>query len=250
MTVGMEIYTAAGVLQISTNFLSYFCRKSSSGTTVARVNGTTTPSSVVIDVTGYTNPIIAFICGQSMAFTGRNGTSSQNLTFACDGAIGTSFTYFIFDQSTTLPVSHYGLELYNASGQRVFTSDAHPMLALQTLISASGAAVTAAGRTLAVAPMTWGGHRLNGGTVYCLDAGVTIWDGVSSCTNLAYDNDGKVYGGNAVTTTVTPAAISFDDVRVAAGSSPPGPTFATNYDTPVTMLVIDVTGIPLATTFF
>jgi hypothetical protein len=249
MTIGMEIYDANGALQVSTEFLSYFCRKSGTGTTVARVGGNTTPSSVLISVTGYTNPIVAFVSGTyQVALTGKD--ANGNLVFATRAPIGTAITYYVFDQSNLLPASHVGMELYNAAGQIVFNTASHPMLGLGTLQSYTigQAAVTFTGKTVAVAPMAYGGHR-KAGMLYCASGALRIWSPGTACSNVQYQNDGKVYGGAASADTVTAGEVSWDDVKISCGndtnySVPP------NYDAKVTMLVLDVGGIPLNTTFF
>lgn len=243
----MEIYDAGGALQVSTAFLSYFCRVSGSGTTVAGIGGNTNPSSLVVTVSTYVNPIVAFITPYNMAITGRDG--SNNLVFASSAPIGTVVTYFIFDQSNNLPASHVGLELYNASGQIVFNTASHPMLALQAMVSPTGSAVTFTGKTVAIAPMAFGGHR-KAGFLYCNNSGsITIYSGSGTCPNVQYQNDGKVYGGHAATDTVTPGVVSWDDVKISCGTGT-SYTVPPNYVAPVTILAIDVTGIPLATTFF
>lgn len=255
MTVGMELYAASGILNVSTEFLTYFCRKTSTATTVARVGGNTNPSSLVIPVTGYTNPIVAFVGTNGLALSGKD--ASGNLVFACTAAVGVVITYYLFDQSNNLPISHVGLQLHNAAGQIVFNTSSHPMLALGAILSpnATGSLTTTVstqytGKTVAIAPMAMGGHR-KAGILFCNASGTTtIWNGSSACGDVQYQNDGKVYGGKcSATDTVLTSIISWDDVKISAGNST-SYTIPPDYNAPVTILAIDVTGIPLNTTFF
>lgn len=247
MAVGMELYAASGVLNISTEFLTYFCRKTSTATTVTRQGGNTNPSSLIIPVTGYVNPIVAFVGTAGLALSGKN--VGGDLVFACSAVIGTVITYYLFDQSNNLPATTVGMELRNAAGQIVFNTSSHPMLALAAMVSPGAGTQQFLGKTVAVAPMAFGGHRY-AGTLYCNSGGLRIWDGSSACSNVQYQNDGKVYGGKCTATdTASQATISWDDVKISCGTDT-SYTVPPNYDAPVTILALDVTGIPLNTTFF
>lgn len=247
MAFGMEIYDANGVLQADCNLLSYFCRKSGTGTTVAPTGvGNTTPSKGVIPTAGlgYTYPLIAVVCsGYSVARVGNS--TSTDMTFACSAPTGTSFSYYIFDYSPALPASSFGIELYNASGQRTFSSNYFPMQAIGILTSGS---VTHTGKTLAVGMPELGGYRTAGQIDYYLGGMQVIPDWGYDSTG--YQNDSKLYGGTISNSgqTLTYSTVSFDDVYV-------GPQFGDiyvppdwNYQCPI--LAIDVSNIPASTTFF
>lgn len=249
MAFGMEIYDSSGVLQADCNLLSYFCRKSGTGTTVASTGiGNTVPSKGVVPTAGlgYTYPLVAIVCsGYSVARVGN--TSSTDMTFACSAPTGTAFSYYIFDYSPALPASSFGIELYNASGQRTFSSNYFPMQALSVLTSGS---VTHTGKSLAVALPELGGFRTAGPLDYYLSGMPVIPGGPGSYDSTGYQNDCDLYGGTISNSgqTLTYSAVSFDDVYE-------GPVFGDiyvppdwNYQCPI--LAIDVSGIPASTTFF
>lgn len=249
MAFGMEIYDASGVLQADCNLLSYFCRKSGTGTTVAATGvGNTVPSKGVIPAAGagYSYPLIAVSCaGYTVARVGNS--ISGDITFACSAPTGTSFTYYIFDYSPALPASSFGIELYNASGQRTFSSNYFPMQAVNVLTSGS---VTQTGKTLAVGLPELGGYRTAGVLNYFLGGVEVIPDGPGSYDSTGYQNDCKLYGGTISNSgqTLTYSTVSFDDVYE-------GPVWGDIYVPPnweyaCPILAIDVSGIPGSTTFF
>jgi hypothetical protein len=251
MSYGMEIYASDGTLQANSEMLCWFCRKSGTGTTLVKGLGlgNTTPSRIEVDVTGMTNPVVAIrMNGYTVARAGGYGI------FTSDAPVGTSYTYYIFDYSASLPASTgYGLEIFNAAGQRTFNSSYFPMQVLNILTGSSNTfifeAASHTGKALAIASSVMGGYR-TAGDLYCYDTGgPSFIDGY--CNDIKYQNDHKLYGGalsNSSQTVVT-GNVSFDDVLVSAGNSdnyyvPP------NWDRPTKILVIDVTNIPIGVTFY
>ena len=230
----------------------WFCRKTGTGTTVARGVGlgNTTPSRINVDVTGMTNPIVAIrMNGYTVARAGSYGI------FATDAPIGTSYTYYIFDYSVSLPASSdYGIEIYNSAGQITFNSNYFPMQVLNMLEGNSNSnitnTVTHTGKLLAIANSSMGGYATRG-EVYCSDSGAPqFWDGYY-CDNLVAINDAKLYGGQLSNSsqTVTTANVSYDDVTLTLGNSnnysvPP------DWNTTSKLLVFDVTNIPVGQTFY
>lgn len=247
----MEIYASDGTLQANSEMLCWFCRKTGTGTTTARGVGlgNTTPSRIDVDVTGMTNPMVAIrMNGYSVARAGSYGI------FATDAPIGTSYTYYIFDFSASLPASSgYGIEIYNASGQRTFNSNYFPLQILNMLEGNSNSnitnSVTHTGKLLALANASMGGYAVRG-DVYCTDAGLQIWDGFY-CSNLVALNDCKLYGGllSNSSQTVTTSNVSYDDVTLTLGSSD-NYTVPPDWNTTSKLLVFDVTNIPVGQTFY
>jgi hypothetical protein len=251
----MEIYASDGTLQANSEMLCWFCRKSGTGTTLVKGLGlgNTTPSRIEVDVTGMTNPVVAIrMNGYTVARAGGYGI------FTSDAPVGTSYTYYIFDYSASLPASTgYGLEIFNAAGQRTFNSSYFPMQVLNMLTGSSNTNITETathtGKVLAIASSVMGGYR-TAGELYCYDSGGPVIDEGGAggfCYDLRYQNDAKLYGGalSNSSQTVTTANVSYDDVQVSAGDSnsyyiPP------NWDRPTKILVIDVTNIPIGTTFY
>jgi hypothetical protein len=245
MAYGIEIYASDGTLQANSEMICWFCRKTGTGTTVSRVVGNSSPSSLTVDVSGMTNPIVA------IKMAGYNVAKAGGSTYVTSAPIGTSYTYYIFDYAASLPANSgaYGIEILNASGQRVFNSNFFPMQVLNMLTGST--TVTHTGKTLAIANASMGGYAIRG-DVYCYDTGgPEIWDGFSYCASLRIINDCDLYGGILSNSfqTVDTSGVSFDDVVITVGDSssynvPP------DWDTPSKLLVIDVTNIPVGVTFY
>lgn len=242
----MEIYSSSGVLQADCNLLSYFCRKTATTSTQAGIGGNTIPSSIIIPIAGqgYTYPIVAF--ASSGTYVARSGvTAGGDYVFSTDAATGVSMDYYIFDYSPALPSSSFGIELYNTSTQITFSSNYFPMQGVSILTSGS---YTATSRTLAVGLPGVGGFRIAGPIEY-FDNGVPVAPG-SPYTDSGYQNDQDLYGGRVTNSnqTVEYGNVSWDDVYFG-----PVPGLITvppdwNYNNPI--IAIDVTNIPLNTTFF
>ena len=246
----MEIYASDGTLQANSEMLCWFCRKTGTGTTMVKGIGlgNTTPSRIEVDVTGITYPVVAIrMNGYTVARAGGFGI------FTSDAPVGTSYNYYIFDYSASLPSpgAQYGLEIFNSAGQRTFNSSYFPMQVLSILNN--GESVTHSGKILAVASSVMGGYR-TAGELNCYDfGGPTIPEEGPGyyCNDLKYQNDCKLYGGalSNSSQTVATSTVSFDDVLVSAGNSnsyyiPP------NWNSPTRLLIIDVTNIPVGQTFY
>lgn len=245
MAAGFEVYDSGGVLQASSEFFGYFCRKTGTGVTGTSVFGNTVPSEAVIAMpAGVVKPIVAIICGSALGLA----VAGANYRLSCAGPVGTAFTYYIFDRADALPASNNGLEIYNSTGEITFSSNFHPLVAMDALAS-PGAAESYPGFTPALALLSYGGHRqLAVGGPICFDSGPSIWFPGQPCDDLRYHLDAKVYGGKVVGHDVTTLEISFDDVEVRTTADlyeePP------LYVIPTTLLVLDVTNIPVPATFF
>lgn len=248
MAFGAEIFASDGTLQADCNLLGYFCRKSGSGTTASATGiGNTTPSKIVIPISGmgYTYPIVAISCsGYNVARAGNSYGS--DLTFTSNAPVGTAFTYYLFDYSPALPSSTYGIELYNASGQRTYSSNFFPMQVLDILTSGN---VTHTGKTLAVGLPEMGGFRQWPGDYDYYSGGSLVAPG-SPYDSTGYQNDCDLYGGKVSNTgqTVTYGSVSFDDVYV--GPQLGDITVPPDWSYACPILVVDVTNIPTGTTFF
>jgi hypothetical protein len=250
MSYGIEIYAQDGTLQFNSEMVCWFCRKTGTGTTTFRTIGNTPASSLTVDVTGITNPIVA------VKMDGYDVAKAGGSTYISNAPIGTSYTYYIFDYAVSLPANQgtYGLEVRNSSGQIVFNSNFFPMQVLNMLTGNSNAGisetVTHSGRTLAIANASMGGYATRGDP-YCYDGGgPAFWDGYY-CDNLGLINDCSLYGGiiSNSSQTASTSNVSFDDVTISIGNSnnysiPP------DWNTASKLLVIDVTNIPIGTTFY
>jgi hypothetical protein len=259
MPQGLELLNASGHILANTDFLNYFCRRSGTGTTVTRTIGSTLPSQAVIPFgsLGYNDPLLFIYCTQPISFI--QGVSNGSNTYGCAGAIGTAFEWFIFDKSSNLPASTNGIEAYNGSSQRVFSSAHRPLVctAIRTQNTSGNQDYSLSGRKLAFAQFTYAGHRFDT-ELQCWDSGFgQFWDGFSFCGDLRYQNNGKLYGAQNIaegTVRIPPAGeafgnISFDDVQISAGTSD-FYTVPDDVSVAATFLIADVTGIPLNQTFW
>ena len=255
MPVGFECYDQNGKLQFNDSMFCYFLRKTGSGTTGSADVGNTDPSSIQLSASGYTNPIIAIQCSATVAFYGMYG---GNYWWACSGAVGTSFNYFIYDRSNSIPASNFGLEVMDANGAITFSSNYRPMQVVSFLDNMSysgfqnpGAAQSATygGKSLAVAQGETGGHRFAGPMDYYFQGMLTFDPFEYDATG--YQNDAKLYGGSISNSnqTATTGVVSFDDVYIGgaySGINNPPP----DWQRQLKLFVVDVTGVPIGTTFF
>ncbi len=243
----MEIYSSTGILQADCNLVGFFCRKTLTITTQATFGSFTAPSTLVIPISGqgYTYPLIAVSSSSYLAKAGN--TVGGDLVFQCSGSVGTSVTCYIFDWAPAIPASNFGIELYNVSSQRTFSSNYFPMQGLSIITDNS---YTASGKTLAAGLPTMGGFRIAGSIDYYLEGFQIIPDPPWNYDSTGYQNDFDLYGARVTNSnqTVEYGSVSFDDVYFGPVS---GDIYvAPNLDTRCSVIPIDVTGIPLNTTFF
>lgn len=247
MSFGMEIYSSSGVLQADCNLIGYFCRRSVTINTVTTVGSWTAPSSLVVPISGmgYTYPVVAVSSGSYLAKFGSN--TNGDYVFQCSGSPGTSVKCYIFDWAPNIPASTFGIELFNASGQRTFSSNHFPMQAVSIITENS---YTATGRTLAAGLASVGGFRTAGPIDYYSGGFQIIPEFPGDYDSTGYQNDCDLYGARIINSgqTVEYGSVSFDDVYY--GPTPGDIYVPPNYDRRCPVLAVDVTNIPLNTTFF
>jgi hypothetical protein len=203
---------------------------------------------ISISVAGFVRPLVAVSCASTVAFAGKSGT---NFIYWCNGAVGTAFNYYIYDTSDELPASFAGMEAYNTLGEITFSSNFRPI----SVLGLNAGTTTYAGRTIAAGLFTWGGFEFIGG-LECWDGGSAApWSDPESsgaCDDLRYRRRVNVRGALIDTggTRIVPGGIVYEDVRVSAGDStdydePPG-----GLDMSSIVAAVDVTGIPIGSTFF
>lgn len=243
----MEIYSSEGILQADCNLVGFFCRKSVVTTTQTTYSGWTSPSSLIVPISGqgYTYPIIAISCSSYVAKSGI--TTSGDFVFNCSGSVGTSITYYVFDWAPAIPASTFGIELYNESGQRTFSSNYFPMQGLSIITDSS---YTASGKTLAAGLPAMGSYSIAGPIDYYSGGFQIIPENPGDYDSTGYQNDSDLYGARVINSgqTVEYGSVSFDDIYI-------GPTFGDvfvlpDWDRRCSVIPIDVTNIPLNTTFF
>jgi hypothetical protein len=271
MGYGLEIYDANGKLVASSDQMSWVLRKTGTATTVATTiggGGNSTPSMAVIDLAGlgYQNAIVAIACAQTMCFIATN-TSGQ-MIYGCDGGVGTSFNYYIFDSSGTIPPANFGIEMYDANGNITFSSNQRMMKPLDVMYhdpAPSGpggglvgpnttypSPVTHTGKSLAVALTCWAGWYWldpNSGVCYDTQPGVS-WEPGMNCAFLQLQLSHNMIGGNITNSgqTASMGTVPWENLMLNTSSSQ-YKTARQQY-TALTMLVIDVTNIPLGVTYY
>lgn len=238
MPIGMESYLSNGNLQYSTDFLSYYIRKTGTVNTAATGFGTLRDV-VVPGRSSYPNALVGFSGpnGYSLA-TDLNGSYTAGYwNFVTDAPSGTTWNYFIMETSDNLPDAHFGLQLYNSSGQCTFSAAQYVTRGLNLLSGdrfGFSSPVTYTGRVLGFVP-----------TAFC---GWNFYDDPPSGDSSSYYHQGGFYGGTLSNSnqTLTMTAFTYED-REVIGTRPP----ATNqYDVPGTLIVFDTLNVPIGTTFF
>lgn len=268
MPYGMEIYDANGKLVASSDQMSFVLRKTGSGTTVSFTGGGySLPSCAKIDLTGlgYDNPIVALACGSTMSFIGDDITGKK--VYGCSGAVGTSFNYYVFDNSGTIPPANFGLEIYDENGNITFSTNQRMMKPLEVLShdpSPSGAggepnttgmpSNTYTGKSVAVAPTTWAGYKWldKYGSGVCYDGGGagTSWEPGMSCVNLQVASYHDMLGGNVTNSGQTASIdiVPWENITLTTSSSEI--KTLKNFFVKLTMLVLDVTDVPIGVTYY
>lgn len=247
-----DIFDASGRLQVSISMLGMVCRKTGNGTAQTKI-GNTNISSLLVDVTGCTFPIVAIkIDNYSAALAGKANGSNH---WVSNAPVGTGFTYYIYDWSPALPNTNAMVRLWDEQGRMTFNSDFFPMAATN-LFTGVGQTASTNGRIFATAQGQMGGHSRRG-EAYCNDGGGPQLDpsgeGLRTCRDIRYKNDGKLYGGGVRPQdgTVGMYAVSWDDVQVSAGNyTNYSQNDARGWEAPVTVMAVDVTNIPVGQTFF
>lgn len=122
-----NFFDSSGRLQASINMMSMVCRRTGTGQTVTRQGGNTNPSSLLVDVSGCAYPLVAIkIDNYAAALAGKSGSSNH---WVCSAPVGTAFTYYIYDYSTSLPNTKAPAKLWDESGRCTFNGDFFPMVA-------------------------------------------------------------------------------------------------------------------------
>jgi hypothetical protein len=250
MPTGIEIYNSSGILMASAEMLTHYCRKTGTGTTVSNTAGGEAASMATIPIpAGFTKPIIAVSCGVTMSFA---GIFSGNAYYWCSGAIGTGFTYYIFDTSDALASAGFGMEIYNGSGQITFSSNAaYPML----ILGINMGTTEYTGKTIAAGLPAWSSFEFIG-PLTCWDTGSAIpWsdpETSGACGDLRYNHRVTVRGAfiDNGGDRINPSSLEYEFVQVSAGDSTNYTYPAAGNDHPQVLFAVDVTGIPIGQTFF
>jgi hypothetical protein len=243
-----------GRLMASPDLLSFVCRRSGTQATQSRLGGNTSPSSLVIAVSGFTLPVVAVRSeGYAAAFSGTD--VNGNLVFQTDAPIGTTFTYWAFDWSLSLPEHFNVFELRREQDNAIaFSSAFYPMILIGKFDMSEGNTGqqynALAGVTLAHTTSNMGGHsRVS--NPQCWDTGGPVVDpDLTSCSDIRGRIDGKLYGARTSGSQLTGAEVSWDDVNATFGRYSEYQRYGGGFDVPATVQIIDVSYIPVGRTFF
>lgn len=260
MAQGFEICDANGKMQFNGDMLTYALRVSGTTYVEDRKVGNTCPTSFLIPTSQtYANALIAIAGGNgyAAASAGIWGSTGQKIYGTNGAPAGTPFTYYIFEKSNTIPASGFGLEVRNAANEITFSTNQRVMRVLNLLSGNTvdgEQAVTYGGRQLAFCQGAWAGHRISGEKVYYGAGGggptVPDQDGGDGGENyVAWQNDGKIYGGVVADNgqTVRTRMVSWDDVQIGPGPDTDQPP---DFYIPLNLFVVDVTGVPVGQQFY
>lgn len=257
MQSGFEVYDQNQKLQITSGLLTYALRVSGTTFVEARKVGNTSPNSLSVPTTNtFTQCLVALAggSGYAAAYAGRRADNGQRI-YATNAPVGTAFSYFIFERSNTIPAVSSGLEVRNPAQEIVFSSSQRVMQILDLIggiVRDGEQSSTYAGRQLAFCQANFASHRISGQVrAYSGGSGPIIVDPEDPPpgTQYRWDNDGKVYGGFVTNggQTIQTRMLSWDDVVVGPTSDPTQPP---DYAIPLSLFVVDVTGVPVGAQFF
>lgn len=248
-------------LLFDTRFVTHVCRKTGAGVTQARIGGNTNPSTMLVPLAGFARPRVAVVVAGGYAAALYNKYVSGGVTywnFASNAPVGTAFTYYVFDAITQIPGPSGMFQLYaenpgGAASTLIFDSGYWAMKGIG-LLGPGGSARTMTGRSLAVGCGSFLARRSYQSAV-CMDGGQAHPLDDGPCSNVRVQVDGKLYGARITGggETISLASISFDDVSAGAGNKAAYEAFmaaGNGYDVTGQIMIVDVTGIPLNTTFF
>ena len=153
MSFGFVAYNDSGTYQADDTYANYAITSSGTGTFATDYSFANTIVSCTITVTGVA-PLIAYSCGSRMSqMTVSNSGSTWSFYMTSKvAANGSTFSYWIFDKADqATPSGTMGLEVFNASGVRVFHSHTKVLR-----VAGIGAGTYTAGRTYATIQLTLG----------------------------------------------------------------------------------------------
>lgn len=125
MPAGIQVFNNAGIVQIDQDYLTFGLRQKGTAVCNQVIGGPTALRYAAVTVTGATAPMIAV---HHNGFLGlyRVSVSGSTWTFYFLGGNGLTFEYFVFDVYNAAMAPPGGLEIFNASGARVFSSQTPP----------------------------------------------------------------------------------------------------------------------------
>lgn len=123
MPVGLRVVNDSNIVQIDQDYFTYGLRQK--GTATCDQSFPVGPSArkyAAITVTGATAPVVAIHMNAVIGLY-RVSVSGSTWTFYFVGGSGVTFEYYVFDVYNADMAPPGGLEIFNASGNRVFSSN-------------------------------------------------------------------------------------------------------------------------------
>lgn len=246
MPVGFQVYNDSGQLQVDSESFLFYLADKGSGTSIARGTfGNTTPSKIEVTVPKtYANPIVAIQCASVLAEGGRTSDATNYyFTYACAGAVGTSFTYYVFQSYEALTAGTFGLEVYDSSGKITFTTAQPKPFRIIGLLESVTDTETFTGKTVAVVHQKTLSERYRTGYTWYENGVATINEPpylpAPSGWELYESWYFHLWGASASGGTATSGTVSFDDVTTGPTNDYSGSPEWT--DTWRNLLIVDVT---------
>ena len=240
MSLG-RTFTAAGVLQFDDEMFQPVLRKT--GYVNSQAGFFFGTSAIIVTGVGIGEFIaIGGGLGYSVTIDFGNRSDGQRF-FTTDAPVGTTFTYFIYRSPAALAVPNPPLfTTLNTAGQVTFTAAYRHMINSTRLVVADSIGYpdfTAAGRQLAACQLSFAGYNRYE-NVREENPGDWYYDHDLSGYAAIISNSGQ---------TVSTWNVPYDrQPSIGPFSGPPDP--ANQFEVPATFFVVDVTNVPIGTTFF
>lgn len=253
MAVTFQTFREDGTLQLDASIPPYCFHSKATVTTISTTGfsphwSDSSPSSALIPMTYDSDELIAV----TMA-TGYGYARYADLQHPASGIwyhiyhtsapVGTPVTYYRFVKGSDLSTTSYpvGLELFNESGVRTFSSSMRPAIVAGMASTLGTATTMAAGRTYASIAPSLAGHA----RAYYDGSSAPIENDKGQIIGWEYFGyqDSKLYGVRWNSSNVAElVAVSFSDKNISAGA--PQPAYTEAFNIPISdVMYLDVTGM-------
>lgn len=240
-----QSFRSNGALQLdSDNMTMTFVRSGATGTQT-RFRSNSSPSTVTIPVNPSSTESIAVRADSGYALARCssievNGQWSD--IYQCDGPIGTTVRYWVFDRVALKTPQNFGLELFDASGAMTFSSNYRPLVISGKATGTNAAIFGVNGRSYAFF-LPFGGRQY---VTYDQDVQEDTSEKISKWF-YPYSVDGKLYGMKLSGSAGVMTSVSFNEIGgsayVANAQTSPPPNVL-EYDIPLRdAMMVDVTGL-------
>ncbi|BBC72929.1 conserved hypothetical protein [Altererythrobacter sp. B11] len=141
MPAGLQVFNNSNTVVVDESYFNLVLRQKVAATTTAtEYSSAPGTSKYPFTYNGPSYPWLAWQCSEALMVQGFT-RSGNNWTFVlrCSGPVGTPFTLLVFaEPSPTEDYGNCGLEVFNASGQRVYHSGAKPARVVDVFVQGAG----------------------------------------------------------------------------------------------------------------